>query len=142
MDSCVFCGIVQGKAEASVVYEDLTCAAYMDVQPVNSGHMLIVPKVHAAYLSDLDEDGGAQLFRVAMRLDGALRKSGLRCEGVNLFLADGEAAGQEVFHVHLHVFPRFVGDGFELKFGPRYGLKPSRPSLNEIAVRIKAAMTA
>ena len=142
MDSCVFCEIIQGKAEASVVYEDATCAAYMDIQPVNSGHMLIVPKIHAAYLDDLDEDVGAHLFRVAMRLDKALRKSGLRCEGVNLFLADGEAAGQEIFHVHLHVFPRFVGDGFGLKFGPHYGLKPSRPSLNEIAARIKAAMTA
>jgi histidine triad (HIT) family protein len=140
MDSCVFCNIIRGEAEASVVYEDMTCVAFMDIQPVNSGHILVVPKIHAAYLNDLDEDVGARLFRVAMRLDRALRKSGIRCEGVNLFLADGEVAGQEIFHVHLHVFPRFVGDGFGLKFGPHYAEKPSRTSLNEIAVRIKAAM--
>lgn len=141
MDSCVFCEIIQGKAEASLVYEDATCAAYMDIQPVNNGHMLIVPKIHAAYLNDLHEDAGAHIFTVAMRLDRALRKSGLRCEGVNLFLADGEAAGQEVFHVHLHVIPRFVGDGFGLKFGPHYSEKPSRASLDEVAGRIKASMS-
>lgn len=141
MDSCVFCEIIQGKAEASVVYEDATCVAFMDIQPVNSGHTLIVPKIHAAYLNDLDEAVGAQLFRVAMRLDTALRKSGLRCDGVNLFLADGEAAGQEVLHVHLHAFPRFVGDGFGLRFGPHYGEKPSRASLDKVAGKIKASMT-
>lgn len=141
MDSCIFCEIIRGKADASTVYEDATCVAYMDIRPVNTGHMLIVPKTHAAFLNDLDEETGAQLFRVAMRLDGALRKSGLRCEGVNLFLADGEAAFQEIFHVHLHVIPRFEGDGFGLKFGPHYYQKPSRSSLDEAAGKIKARMS-
>src|SRR5262249_857015 len=65
--------------------------------------------------------------------------SGLKCEGVNFFLADGEAAGQEVFHVHLHVLPRFAGDGFGLRFGPHYANKPKRRELNEIADRKKKA---
>ena len=140
MDSCVFCEIIRGEVEASVVYEDADCAAFMDIQPVNSGHMLIVPKIHVAYLSDLNERVGAQLFKVAMRLDRALRKSGLRCEGVNLFLADGEAAFQDIFHVHLHVIPRFTGDGFGLKFGPHYDEKPTRSSLDEAAGKIKASI--
>jgi len=141
MDSCVFCEIIEGKAEASVVHEDAACTTFMNIRPVNSGHMLIVPKTHAAQLNDLDEEVGAQLFRVAIRLDKALRKSGLRCEGVNLFLADGEAAGQDVFHVHLHIFPRFADDGFGLIVRPRYGEKPSRASLNEVAEKINACMS-
>jgi histidine triad (HIT) family protein len=141
MDSCVFCEIIRGKVEASVVFEDADCAAFMDIQPVNSGHMLVVPKIHAGCLSDLDEGVGARLFTVAMRLDKALRKSGLRCEGVNLFLADGEAAFQEIFHVHLHVIPRFVGDGFGLKFGPHYYERPTRSSLDEVAGKIRSKIS-
>ena len=109
----------------------------MDIQPVNPGHVLIVPNIHASYLAELDEDTGAQMFRIAQHLAGALRKSGVRCEGVNFFLADGEAAMQEVFHVHLHVFPRYTGDDFGLRFGPAYRNKPSRQVLDEIAQKIR-----
>jgi histidine triad (HIT) family protein len=70
----------------------------------------------------------------------ALRRSGLLCEGVNMLLADGEAAMQSVFHVHLHVFPRFSGDGFGLKLGPKYFHKPSRSELEEAGTRIRAAL--
>jgi len=73
-----------------------------------------VPKQHIPYLEDLGEETGASMFRAAHRLARALRRSGLRCEGVNLFLADGEAAFQEVFHTHLHVFPRYGGDSFRI----------------------------
>ena len=109
---CVFCDIVAGRGEASVVHEDEHVIAFMDLEPVNEGHMLVVPRVHAGSLEDLDEDLGARVFRTGHRLARALRRSGLPCEGVNMFLADGKAAFQEVFHVHLHVFPRTVGDGF------------------------------
>ena len=79
-------------------------------------------------------------MRVAHRLAAALRRSGVRCEGVNLFLADGEAATQEVFHVHLHVFPRFHGDGFGLTFGPDYTTRPPRSALDAVAAQIRAAL--
>jgi histidine triad (HIT) family protein len=75
-----------------------------------------------------------------MRVAAALRACGVRCEGVNLFLADGEAAGQEIFHAHLHVFPRFAGDGFGLKFSPNYFVVPSRADLDEVASDIRNAM--
>ena len=81
------------------------------------------------------------MFQVGQRIAGALRDSGLRCEGVNLFLADGEAAGQDVFHVHLHVIPRYAGDGFGFRFGPRYGHRPPRTELDAIAGRIHGALT-
>jgi histidine triad (HIT) family protein len=134
---CIFCQILAGRAEASFVYRDDVCSAFMDIQPVNPGHVLIVPNRHAAYLADLDEDTAAHLMRVGHRLDAALRASGLRCEGVNLFLADGEAAMQEIFHVHLHVFPRFPGDGFGLRFGPHYRERPGRASLEEAAQAVR-----
>jgi histidine triad (HIT) family protein len=139
MSDCIFCQILSGKLSASIVYQGDRCTALMDIQPVNPGHVLVIPNNHEAYLADLDEQIGADLFRVTQRIAVALRHSGIKCEGVNLFLADGEAAGQEVFHVHMHVFPRYGGDGFGLKFGPRYGIKPERIELNAMAERIRKA---
>jgi histidine triad (HIT) family protein len=133
MGDCIFCDILAGTQQSSIVYRDDVCTAFMDIQPVNPGHVLVVPNRHAAFLADLDEETGAHMFRLAQRLAGALRKSGIRCEGVNLFLADGEAAMQEVFHVHLHVFPRFTGDGFGLTFGPEYFHRPERSELDRVA---------
>src|SRR5256886_11448014 len=109
----------------------------MDIQPVNPGHVLVVPNAHAPYLADLDEETGAHLFKVAQRISNALRKTDVKCEGVNLFLADGEAAGQEVFHVHLHVFPRYKADGFGLRFGPAYFQKPTRAELDAVAEKMR-----
>ncbi len=140
MDSCVFCAIVAGRAPASIVYRDDLCTAFMDRQPVTPGHLLVVPNRHATYLADVDEGTAGRLFQVARRLDLALRASGLRCEGVNIFLADGEAAGQEVYHVHLHVIPRFRGDGFGLRFPPEYGARPPRSELDEQANCIRSAL--
>lgn len=113
-DGCVFCDIAGGQAETSLVHEDEDLVAFMDLAPVTPGHLLVVPRRHAIGLADLPEDLGMAMFRLAQRLSAALRRSGLRCEGTNLFLADGEAAGQEVFHVHLHVFPRYDGDSFRM----------------------------
>jgi histidine triad (HIT) family protein len=134
---CVFCRIVAGTADASVVYEDDRLLAFCDLNPVNPGHLLITPKVHVVGLVDLDESDGSRMFMVAQRLAVAVRSSGLRCAGVNLFLADGEAAGQDVFHVHLHVFPRYVGDHFRLDF---VRWRASRRDLDEIAARVRAVL--
>jgi histidine triad (HIT) family protein len=75
-----------------------------------------------------------------VRKSSALRKCGVKCNGVNLFLADGEAAGQEVFHVHLHVFPRYSGDGFGLNLPADYEDRPARAELNDIAQRLRLAL--
>ena len=109
----------------------------MDIQPINAGHVLVVPDEHATRLADLPADTGATMFRIAQRIAAALYGSGLDCEGVNVFLADGESAGQEVFHVHLHVIPRFEGDGFSLRFGPDYANVPDRETLEVTAERIR-----
>lgn len=142
MAACVFCDIVAGRSPASVIHRDDLCVSFMDICPVNAGHLLIVPVRHATYLSDLDPDVGRALFGVAQRLSQALRRSGLKAEGINFLLADGEAAGQEVFHVHLHVLPRFDGDGFGHRFPPRYGQRPARADLGANARAIRQAFEA
>ena len=135
---CVFCAIVAGSAPASIVYDDADLLAFLTIGPVTPGHLLIIPKRHAPFLVDLDEATGARMFMVAMRLARALRASGLRCEGINLFLADGEAAFQEVFHTHLHVFPRFAVDTFRIDAD--WSITPSRAELDDIAAQVRAVM--
>ena len=135
---CIFCSIVAGSAPASVVYEDADLLAFLDSRSVTPGHLLIIPKRHAPFLADLDEATGARMFTVAMRLAQALRASGLRCEGINLFLADGEPAFQEVFHAHLHVIPRFVGDTFRIDAD--WSVIPSRTELDEIAAQVRLGL--
>ncbi len=136
---CIFCEILAGRLDSSQVYRDALCTAFMDIQPVNPGHVLVVPNDHVAFLAELDEETGAHMFRVAQRLAQAIRRSGVKCEGINLFLADGAAAMQEIFHVHLHVIPRYDGDGFGLTFGPEYSQKPSRVKLDAVAQKIRVA---
>jgi histidine triad (HIT) family protein len=135
-DSCVFCAIVAGRADSSLVHSGEHVVAFMDVRPLTPGHLLVVPRAHSGSLETLGEDLGALVFRVAHRLALVLRRSGLPCDGVNIFLADGAAAGQEVFHVHLHVLPRTAGDGFGIR--AQRGT-PSRPELDAEASQIREA---
>ena len=137
---CIFCRIVAGEIPCVKVLENDHLLAFMDIQPVNPGHLLVIPTQHAASLAELDEAVGAHMFKVAQRMARALRNSGLKCEGINLFLADGKVAGQEVFHVHLHVLPRYAGDGFGLRFGPDYGHRPARAELDGVADKIRGAL--
>jgi histidine triad (HIT) family protein len=141
MTDCIFCRILNGELPGSFVYRDGVCAVFMDIQPVNRGHLLVVPVRHAAYLADIDGEAAAHLMRVGHAAAAALRGSGLPCEGVNFFLADGEAAMQEIFHVHLHVFPRFRGDGFGLRFSPEYHTRrPPREELDDSARLLRVNM--
>lgn len=134
---CVFCRIVEGAAAASVVHADDTAVAFLDIAPITPGHLLVVPRAHATGLADLDPATGRHVFGVAQRLAAAMRASGLRCEGVNLFLADGAAAFQEVPHLHLHVLPRWRGDRFKLSYQAG---RPSRATLETQAADLRAAL--
>jgi histidine triad (HIT) family protein len=139
-EGCIICKLVNGQLPISKIYEDDRVIGAMDIQPVNTGHLLIFPKNHAARLADLHPETGAHMFKMAMKVSEALRASGVRCEGVNLLLADGEAAGQEIFHVHLHVIPRFEGDGFGFRFDESYFVLPEREELDETASEIRDAL--
>lgn len=135
--ACVFCGIVSGRVRASRVYEDARVLSFMDIHPASRGDLLVIPKVHATGLEDIDEALTSRLFRVVRLLARALRRSGLPCEGVNLFLADGEAAGQTVFHLHVHVFPRTAEDRFRLEVRWQ---ERSRAALDDDAAQVRAAL--
>ncbi len=137
MSTCVFCDIASGTSPASIVYQDDAILAFMDITPVNLGHILIVPRKHATYVAEMDEEVGKSLFKVTMRIEQAIRNSDVRCEGINLYLADGVAAGQEIYHVHMHVFPRFMGDSFRIFSGGVASL--SRRELDGIAASIRSA---
>ena len=134
---CTFCEIVAREAPASIVYEDDRVLGIMDVGPVNPGHAMVIPREHVACLADVDEATWARLCAVARRLAQAIRACGVRCEGINLFLADGEAAFQEILHLHLHVFPRYEDDAFELVAD--WSAKPPRAELDAVAARIRRA---
>jgi len=132
---CIFCAIATGESVASVVYSDEHIVAFMDIRPVTPGHLLVIPRRHTIGLADLDPQDGTRVFQAAQRLAGVLRRSDLPCEGVNLLLADGVAAGQEVFHAHLHVIPRAPGDGVRLHANWRF---PSRAELDQQAAMLRA----
>ena len=140
MLDCVFCKIVAGVAPTSIVYSDEKVLAFMDARPVNPGHVLVIPKTHFAGLADLDEETGAHMFKVGMRIANGVKRSGVKCEGVNLLLSDGRAAFQEIFHVHLHVIPRFKGDSLRISFGRQYESKPEEEELEKIASKIREVM--
>ena len=134
---CVFCRIVARAAPASVVHTDELSVAFLDIAPITPGHLLVVPRAHAAGLADLEPGTGGHLFEVGRRLAAGLRRSDVPADGVNFFLADGAVAGQEVFHVHLHVVPRTKGDGFRLSF--RSGT-PSRADLDRTAAQVRTGL--
>ena len=140
MNTCIFCDILAGLKPGNFVYRNDLCAAFMDIHPVNPGHVLVVPLKHAALLGELDEVVTGHMLQVAQHVDFALRSSGIQCEGVNLYLADGRTAGQEVMHVHLHVIPRFAADGHRMRFSPAYFTLPSADELRKTAELIRRQM--
>lgn len=136
---CLLCRIVAGTEDASVVHRDDHVLALCDLFPVNPGHLLVIPIRHAPGLADLDEEDGRRVFTLGRRLASAIRRTDLRCEGVNLFLADGEVAGQEVFHAHLHVIPRYAGDRFRLSSG-QSTVPTARAELDAVAAAVRAEL--
>jgi histidine triad (HIT) family protein len=138
-DQCIFCEILNGNSPASLVYQDDTVVAFLDIQPITQGHVLVVPREHATLMSNVDETVAMRTFRVARMLSSVVRGT-LGATGVNLFVADGESAFQDVPHFHVHVIPRYPNDGFGLTFPDRYGQPPGRAELETIADAIRAAV--
>lgn len=137
----VFPKILSGELPASFVYRDNWVSAFMDVQPVTPGHVLVVPNKAASSLAELDPEYGKQMFTTAQRIAGAIRESEVRCEGINLILADGAAAGQTVYYLHLHVIPRFTGDEFGMKFPANYHQRPARSELDRHAGLLRSCLS-
>ncbi|MDD3886511.1 MAG: HIT domain-containing protein [Victivallaceae bacterium] len=111
MADCIFCKIAQGAIPSVKVYEDDLVYAFLDISPINKGHVLVIPKEHHESSSTVPEAVAGRLFHVGSRIGIALKRK-FDWDGFNLHLADGTAAGQVVMHVHLHVVPRGVDDQF------------------------------
>ena len=138
-DHCTFCDLIQGAAEVSVCHEDADSIAFMDIQPVNVGHVLVVPRAHYNSLLDVPAELGMHLFRVTMRLAGAIRKV-TGCEDLNIVVNSGDAAGQDEPHYHVHIIPRRHGDGFDINLPFAGSQMPDRTVLDATAVQLIAAM--
>ena len=109
--NCLFCRIVAGEIPSTKIYEDDLVYAFLDISPINKGHVLVVPKEHHESSATIPEATAGRMFHVGSRIGVALRRK-LDYDAFNLHLADGAAAGQVVMHAHLHVVPRGVEDGF------------------------------
>ena len=139
---CIFCKILRKEIPATVVYEDELVMAFMDVMPVNPGHVLIIPKEHQQFISDVSPEAAARMFEVARKIDTAARKSsggegGIKCDALNLLLSDGPEASQEVFHSHLHIIPRYSGDGVRFHYPNKTGQMAPAEELTAAAEALK-----
>ncbi len=136
---CTFCQLIQGSAEVSICHEDADAIAFMDIQPVNDGHVLVVPRTHHESLLDVPEELGAHLFRVTMRLASAIRRV-TGCDDMNIVVNSGAAAGQDEPHYHVHIIPRRPGDGFDIPLPFSGSSMPGRTRLDANAALIIAAL--
>ncbi|MDB4880568.1 MAG: histidine triad protein [Gemmatimonadetes bacterium] len=137
--SCSFCDLIHGAAEVSMCFEDADVVAFMDIQPVNSGHVLVVPREHYESLDDIPPKLAMHLYEVATKLAPVVKQVA-GADGMNIIVNSGVAAGQDVFHYHVHVIPRNDGDGFDVPLPFPGSQMPDRTVLDMNAARIIAAL--
>ncbi|MFD1570612.1 HIT family protein [Halorubrum laminariae] len=125
-DDCIFCSIVDGEIPARTVHETDDVLAFLDANPLAPGHTLVIPKAHAARVGDLDADLASAVFDTVAAITPEI-EAAVDADGANVGLNDGEAAGQEVPHVHIHAVPRFDGDGG----APIHAVGGERPDLSD-----------
>ncbi len=106
--TCIFCKIIRKEAPASILYEDDQILAFMDIRPVSEGHMLIIPKHHYVDIFDTPEEVLAATHKVSKKIAAAVKKA-TKADGISIVQQNGKAAGQDIFHLHVHVIPRFEG---------------------------------
>ena len=136
---CTFCDLIHGAGEASICYEDSDAIAFMDIQPVNAGHVLVVSRRHYENLEDIPAELAMHLFRVATKLAPAVQRIA-QAEGMNIVVNSGSAAGQDEPHYHVHVIPRCPNDGFDIPLPFAASAMPDRTLLDATAVRIMTAL--
>ena len=136
MSNCIFCRIVAKEIPAAVVYEDEHTLAFMDAGQVNPGHVLVAAKGHAENLYELDDAQAGALLRTAARVARAIRDA-YQPQGLSVYQANGKAAWQSVFHYHMHLLPRYEGDGMALTWPAK---NPPREKLAEYAAAIRKVL--
>jgi histidine triad (HIT) family protein len=135
-DDCVFCKIVAKQIPATLVHEDEHTLAFMDIGQVNPGHVLVAVKAHAENIFALDDTQAAAVFTAAARVARAIRDA-FAPAGLSVYQANGKAAGQSVFHLHVHLVPRHEGDAMELTWPVK---NPPREKLAQYAEKIRAKL--
>ncbi len=140
MKTCIFCKILKGDLPASFVYRSELVSAFLDIHPINPGHVLIVPNQHYERFCDINKATVGALFEIAQLILSAIQASSVQCEGANIFLSDGAVAGQEVGHSHLHIAPRFKGDGQHVGFNHGDPQANPRSDFDRIAKVISAQL--
>ncbi|MEK7139899.1 MAG: HIT family protein [Patescibacteria group bacterium] len=134
-ERCIFCEIIAGAIPAAVVYEDEESIAFLDITPINQGHVLVVPKHHSRNIFDARHETLAPLMRSVQKIAHAVR-AGTGAEGINIHMNNESAAGQAVFHTHIHIIPRFHEDGIIMWKGHPY----SDGEMQKLATQIKTAL--
>lgn len=129
-ENCIFCKIANGEIPSKTIYEDEEFRVILDLGPAAKGHALILPKNHYADLYELPEETASQVMLLAKKMATQMTEK-LHCDGFNLVQNNGETAGQTVFHFHMHLIPRYEGDGQRIKIGWEPG-KPDQEELEEI----------
>ena len=107
-ESCIFCKIVVKQAPSSIIYEDETILVILDIRPLNMGHTLVIPKDHYVDIFDIPENVLSQIYKVTKLVSSAVKKA-TNSDGISIIQQNGKAAGQDIFHIHVHVVPRFEG---------------------------------
>jgi histidine triad (HIT) family protein len=135
-EDCIFCKIVSKKAAAVIVFEDANSIGFLDIHPLNPGHSLVVPKKHYPSMVEMPpEEVGRVFVSVAKVMKGVMKAS--KADGINIGQSNGRAASQEVFHMHVHVIPRYI---HELPGGFPERKTASDADLEQIGKKIKAAI--
>ena len=135
-NDCLFCAIMDGELPSYKLYEDEYFYVMLDRFPKCLGHVLILPKRHAAHIFDMREEESQRLFPLAQKIAAAMQKS-LNFTGLNLLQNNGEAAGQEVNHFHLHLIPRYDGDNMAIQYKRQ---DPSEAEFEEMVEKVKKAL--
>lgn len=136
IQQCIFCQIVSKKMPTKIVYEDDGFIAFLDINPINPGHTLVIPKEHSETILDVNPETLSKLAKVVKIVAEAVAKA-LNVDGVNVMQNNKEIAGQGVPHIHFHVIPRFNEDGVQYFFGSQTK-KMDEKQLEEIANKIKS----
>lgn len=135
MSDCLFCKIVAGEIPAEKVYEDEHTLAFLDINPNNFGHTLVLPKKHSENIFDTSEEVLGHMYASAQKISKAIRQTG--AEGVNIISNNGAAAGQIIFHAHIHVIPRDKDDGLKHWAQKKYA---DEAHLKKVAENIRDAV--
>jgi histidine triad (HIT) family protein len=131
--TCIFCQIVTKQAPASIIYEDQAVIAFLDIRPLNLGHTQVIPKAHYVDIFEIPSEMLSHVHAVAKRISPAV-KIATNSDGISIIQQNGKAAGQDIFHLHVHIVPRFEGQKL-----PRFSelQMVERPILCEMAEKIK-----